>query len=145
MLIIRDGICYIDSDNLTRYPIPSTVRLDKEFYDRGEYAKIFDPITVLYFKTREDMIDYDEVSILSEVELDTMIYNIKLKIEKIGEEWINASSYRRDALMRSADYRNNFRNLNYKYYELLDYKNNREDKDKEITKITKSKTKTKEL
>lgn len=143
MLIIRDGICYVDSENLTRYPIPSTVVLDKTVYEKNDYARFFDPITILYFKAREDMLDYDEISILSEVELDTLIYQMRVKLNKISEDFLKETIDRRNALLKNEHYRNGYKNLEYKYNELKSYKSNREEYDSNIRKITKSMTKTK--
>ena len=97
MLIIREGICYVNSENLNRYPIPSSVRLDRD-YNEEDFVSFIDPITILYFKAREDMLNYDEVSVLNEIELDTLIYGIRSKLEDIGKELLSESSYRRNAL-----------------------------------------------
>ncbi len=145
MLIIRDGICYVHSENLSRYELPSTVIPDKKEYEPNEYARFFDPITILYFKAREDMIDYDDVACLSDVELDTMIYGARSEINRLNATYAKETFDRKAALLKNSFFINNARNLVYKFFELKHYKDNREEIDTSIKNMTKSMSKVKEL
>jgi len=135
VLVIRDGICYVDSEYLTRYALPSTVRCDKEVYGDGEYAKFIDPITALYFASREDTINYDEVCSLSEEGLVMMINDLKKTLDVLAQRWLESNEIRRQALAKNEHYMRTYKDTKYRYDELVYYKDNRELVDNSITLV----------
>lgn len=135
MIVKRDGICYVDIDYLTRYSLPPTIVLDKQVYKKGDYAKFDDPITASYFENREDTINYDDVCSLDEEGLLSKISEVENVLGELSSRWIESSEIGRQALSMNKHYMRTYKDTEYKYKELVYYRDNRESVDESINLV----------
>ena len=91
MKVFKDGLCYVDITDLTRYPLPSFISLEKECYTENEMAIFSDIDSIEYIKNREDILDYSLVCNLSEEELDSKVKETHDNLEKIASKWLESS------------------------------------------------------
>ena len=145
MRIIRDGICYIDLESLVRRSITKYMDYDKEDYSLEDFVTISNPRGFKAVANREDILDYDEVKDLSKEELDEKVKRVEADMEPFINKWNHTPFYEREKLYKEKEYTESYEKLKDYYFELVDYRANREEIDDRINKFLNSKTKVKRL
>ena len=134
MKVIRKNVLYID-ENDVRYMFDSFPKwIDNNFKEMDGIIKIEDQETIDYFNSKEEIIDYDKVKYLSDEGLDEKIdKNIK-KLYKFSDLW--GSRYTENK--RTVD--EIIKKTQYKIKTLERYKENRDEYDKKIKRVTNNKS-----
>lgn len=135
MKIIRDDTCFVDVEELTRYPLPKYIQIDKNEYEKGELVELNGKESVDYIKGRKDIVDYDEVSSLSRSDLLLRIGKLYVKLESLTTKYVSLPKDYRDALYNEEAHVNEYKLNNYICTSLLDYYSNRENVDEKMAKI----------
>ena len=133
MKVFRDGICYVDFMDITRFAVPTYFVMDQKEYEDGEMVVIDDPKSIEYIKSREDILDFDEISKLDEQELDLKIKEAHDSLEIYAKRLLDLSIAFRNNLYKDDKFMNEYKIKQYVYYSLLDYKLNEEKVDDTIS------------
>lgn len=132
MKIFRDNVCYVNIKDLVGYNLPDDLNFDKSNYEENDYVMFTEQKDIEYVKNREDIIDYDYVSSLTDDELDKKIKRIEHDLEPYYKEIKDASSTDRIFLFKNGEFRQEFFKLDKIYYDLIHYRNNREYEDDKV-------------
>lgn len=132
MKIIRDNICFVNIKDLVIYDFPVNLNFDKNSYSENDYVILKDKDDIDYIKRREDIIDYDYVSSLTDTELTEKIRKIEKDLEPLYIEFSSTTSESKKILFEDDDFKSTLFKLDKIYYDLIHYKNNREDEDIKI-------------
>ena len=138
MKIIRDNICFVSAKDLFGYDLPKELNFDKDLYDENDYVIFTNEKDIDYVKNREDIIDYDFVSSLNEVELDKKIESIEKDLEPFYQHIKSTNDEERMLLFKNAKFINTFVKLDKVYYDLIHYRNNKWFEDKNISLLMES-------
>lgn len=126
MKLIRNNVCYVGAKDLVREPLPKFKDPLPDCSGDNDYIAFKSEEAINYFKEREDIIDYDSISSLSEEELDNTINEIHKKINEMALRWLSSSQNEREQLYKDKKLTKRQRTLSYAYESLRDYQNNRE-------------------
>ncbi len=129
MKVVRNNICFVEVDDLKRCPISKS----PEWFNNSRFAGFSEKEEIEYFKSRSDIIDYDDVVNLSDEELMSAIIEIQNNLRKSIFNWLNKND-REDGsseYMKAKEY-------TAIYDCLTDYKVNRDIIDNEIKELEKS-------
>ena len=135
MKIFRDGKCYVNIIDLTRYPIPSYFVIDKSFCVGNDMVIIDEEKSMEYIKNRQDILDYDSIHDLSEKELDLKIKQVYLLLDSYAKKYLNTPLELRVKLYKDDKYIRGYKFHEYVYYDLLKYQNNRKEIDDYVSGI----------
>ncbi len=91
MKVIRNNVCFVEVDDLLRCPVPSTINTFI-WLNNCRFASFVDKDEISYFQDRKDIVDYDEVSNITEDELDNKIKEVYVVLRKSANEWLNANT-----------------------------------------------------
>lgn len=134
MKIFRNDICYVNIEDIAKYELPEYLEYDKIVCEQDNYAIFTNDESIKYLKTREDIIDYDDICFLDESGLDQKIKEINNCIRIYTESWLNTS-----VKLDISKYDDNVKKyIMYRdiYCELIDYKKNKEKIDNRIKNLT---------
>lgn len=147
MKVIRDGICYVNFDSLLRRSL--TKYMDNDTEVKGNSIDDMIVITnrkgVKVISEREDILDYDTVKDVSSVELDEMVIRVEKDMEPFIYKWNHTPYAERDKLYKDEAYKENYEPLKDYYFELIEYRANREKIDDKINLFINSHQKVKKL
>ena len=144
MKIFRNNKCYVEFENLAKHGFPSTLELDKDKYEKGEYAVISDPEGIEYMKDRIDIIDYDDVKDFTIEELDKKIEKTAYTLEKFALRFLETPRDKRYLLFKDKESLYEYYLCEDIYYPLINYRNKKEEIDEEISMLVDNKTLIKE-
>lgn len=138
MKIIRNGICFIEREDIDYLEtLPQKVcdaSIWNEYYsEKFKFLMYKDKFSVQYFKTKDDIMDYDCVKDLSTEELELKIKELKDKLENLSLKWLNSSQRTREKLNKDKEYNYSIKTLKYYIESLNKYTNNKESYDNEIS------------
>ena len=132
MKIIRDNVCFVNFKDLIFFDFPVNLNFDKESYNENDYVILKSKEDIEYVRNREDIIDYDYVSSLTDDELTKKIGNIEKDLEPLYIEFSSTSNESKKILFEDDEFKNNLFKLDKIYYDLIHYKNNKESIDQNI-------------
>lgn len=124
MKIIRDEVCYVETEDLVRVPLPSFIKLPTEL-DMKEFIKFVNSNEIEYFKSRQDIVDYDSICLLSMEDLTTLIKETYEKLIKLETKWLESSTIGRTKLNKDKEYQNSLMTFKAIYESLSSYKSNK--------------------
>ena len=132
MKIIRGKIGYVNIKDLIGYGFPKNIDFDKESYSDNDYVILRNKEDIEYIKNRDDIVDYDSVFSLSNEELDEKIKKIEKDLEPLYLQFSNTSFDNKLLLIKDLDFKSNLCKLDKIYYDLIHYRNNREEEDERV-------------
>ena len=132
MKVFKDNVCYVDYLDLVRYPVPSYFILNKICYEKNEMVIITDYLSINYVRKRTDILDYAEVSNLSNEELKRKYEESKNKLDRYAKRMLDTPRESQRRLYNDKDFINNYKYYKYRTNALIDYLNNKEEIDKRI-------------
>ena len=138
MKIIRNGICYIEREDIDfigvlPQNICSVIQWDVYYSIKLKLLKLKDKESVQYFSDKDFILDYDMVKDLSTKELKEMRKEIEDKLEHLS---LNASINTREKLDKDKEYNFNVKSLKYYIESINKYVNNKEIYDSEISTLS---------
>ena len=141
MKIIRNGVCYIESEDIDfigvlPQNICSVIQWDVYYSIKFKLLKLKDKESAQYFSDKDFILDYDMVKDLSTQELEKMRKEIENKLEHLSLKWLNASINTREKLDKDKDYNFNIKSLKYYIESINKYINNKELYDSEISTLS---------
>ncbi len=132
MRIFRNGVCYVTAWEL--HAVPGFFKMDKLVYAPMEFAVITDSDSISHISSREDIIDYDLVSSLSDSELDKLVKKYEIEVESLSKRYLEALLYGRlRVLYQDKEYVKNYELCKTLYNKLFFYKQNKKQIDDYIT------------
>lgn len=132
MKIIRDNICYVSFKDLVYFEFPNELNYDKESYEKNDYVILKDSKDIEYVRNREDILDYDTLYYLSESDLNKKIKKIEKKLEPLYIKLSQSSKDDKELLLRNEKFRNILFKYDKVYYDLIHYRNNKDEEDEKI-------------
>lgn len=123
MKVIKNNICYVQGEDLMRYPVPNFLIFpDIDILTCDEYIAFEGERAIEYFESRKDILDYNSVCNLSENELETKIKKTYSKLDKLALKWVEASQFGRDKLDKDKKYQKTLEDLKSYVSSLVRYK-----------------------
>ena len=132
MKIFRDGVCYVNFKDLVGFEFPPNLSFDKIDYKEDDYVKLTEPKDIEYIRKRDDIIDYDTVFFLSEEELTRKINELERKLDPYYRKVNALLGSERISLLKNKKFKKVFFKLDKKYYDLINYKNNKKFVDEQV-------------
>lgn len=141
MKIIRNGICYIEREDIDfigvlPQKVCDVIQWDVYYSIKFKLLKLKDKESVQYFLDKDFILDYDMVKDLSTQKLEEMRKEIADKLEHLSLKWLNASVNTREKLDKDKEYNFNIRSLKYYIESINKYINNKELYDSEISTLS---------
>ena len=136
MKIFKDEKCYVPFKELARHSMPNDLEFDKDKYKDNDYVIFSDSYSIDYVKSRVDIVDYDDVKDLSDKQLGNKIKYLEKKLNGYLLKCLDAPRAYKVETLKSKTF-NTYLDV---YYDLVEYKNNKEDIDQKIVDLTSSKT-----
>lgn len=133
MKIVRDNICFVNAKDLFGYDLPESLNFDKDVYEDNDFVIFTDDNDIDYVRNREDIIDYDYVSKLTEVELDNKIQSIEKDLEPLYQQIKSSNNEERIILFKNVKFTDYFFKLDKVYYDLINYRNNKDILDDKVS------------
>jgi hypothetical protein len=145
MKIIRDDVCYVDFESLVRRSLTRYMDYDKKDYSFDDIVTISNPTGYKIIKEREDILNYDDVKDLTDSELNKKIDLIEDDMEPFFIKWNNTPFEERDKLYKEPEYKEHYEKLRDYYFEIINYRANRDLIDDKIDLFLINKEKVKRL
>ena len=135
MKIFRNDVCYVNIKDLMAIEIPSDITFDKRNYSENEYVKLTEKKDIEFIRNREDIIDYDYVSSLDEDTLDENIKKIEHDLDPYYQLLKTSLNEERIVLFKNVNFKKEFFKLDKVYYDLIHYRNNKEQEDEIVSTL----------
>ena len=140
MKIIRNGICYVESEDIEFLENkPRGVLLERKakvsYSTIFNFEKYFQEQSVLYFQENECIIDYNSICNLPNDELDSKIQEIEEQLNKYTSIYVSASLAAKEKLDQSQEYNYGLKKLEHILKGLKAYKASKSDYDREISNL----------
>jgi hypothetical protein len=135
MKVLRDGICYVDFEDLVFKPCKA-MELDKEFYNEGEMVILKREEDVNYIMSRDDIINYDDVASLSSKRLNQVVLKAENKLNNYYERILNTPKADRHLLWKNPKFANGYKESTYKVETLRKYSMNKDEYDEKVLSYT---------
>lgn len=132
MKVFKDEICYVDYLDLVRYPVPVYFRLDSYIIDKNDMAIVTDLNSVEYIKNRKDILDYNEVSVLSNSDLEKKWEESHNILNRYAKKMLDTPLESQGRLYRDREFMDNYNYYKYRTKDLRDYIDNKELMDNKI-------------
>lgn len=146
MKIVRDNICYVDFSSLVNRGLAKYMDSDeKESHSLDDIITITNHKGIKVIKDRDDILDYDEVKDLTDEELNSKVKKVEDDLEPFVTKWLKAPYGERDKLYKDKEFKAHYDRLIDYYYELVDYRANRDARDDRIAYFLSGKHKVKKL
>lgn len=127
MKIFKNNSCYVEVEDLLRFPLPKFIKLPADLTTVSEdFVKFENKDAIEYFKSREDIVDYNSICDLSTMDLGKKMDEIKEKANKLSLRWLESSYEGRIKLAKDQEYKNDLIVLKAIYQSLLKYVDNKE-------------------
>lgn len=141
MKIIRNGVCYIEREDIDfigvlPQKVCDVIQWDVYYSIKFKLLRLKDKESVQYFSNKDFILDYDMVKDLSTQELEEMRKEIENKLENLSLKWLNASINTREKLDKDKEYNFNIKSLKYYIESINKYVNNKEIYDSEISTLS---------
>ena len=105
MKIFKDNVCYVEVEDLTRFPLPYYVNIPIVL-NLDTLVGFKEKDAIDYFKDRQDILDYNLFSKMSYEDLDNSFKKINAKLDDYCSLWLNSSLNGRKRLDCNEEYRN---------------------------------------
>ncbi len=126
MRFFRDGICYVDFKDIAKRDLTKFVEFeDGKNYTVEDLVVVKNEEGIKAIMDRKDIVDFDEVSKMSDEELSEKIDSVAKDLDPLASRWIHTPSGKRASLFRDKKYIQEYGELKEYYFDLIDYKNNR--------------------
>ena len=126
MRFFRDGVCYVDFKDIAKRDLTRFVEFeDGKNYTVEDLVVVKNEEGIKVIMDRKDIVDFDEVSKMSDEELSEKIDGVAKDLNPMASRWIHTGSCKRAALYKDKNYIQDFSKLKEYYFDLIDYKNNR--------------------
>lgn len=136
MKIIRDEVCYVEKEDILFIgKFPPKVVEELPIFIEAKYVKFENKESIEYWEQKECVLNYDEVSCLTDEELTTAITETYKKLERLSGKWLYASEYYRRNLDRNHEYNQQIKVLKYLLKTLKGYQCNRKQYDTEFNQL----------
>ena len=135
MKIVRDNVCFVNFKDLMGIDLPNDFTFDKNHYEENDYVTLTEKKDIDYIKSREDIIDYDYISSLTDDKIVEKIKRIEHDLEPYYQILKESTDKEKVVLLSSIKFREEFFKLDKVYYDLIHYKNNREDIDVDVLSL----------
>lgn len=136
MKIIRDEVCYVEKEDILFIgTFPPEVVEELPVFIEAKYVKFENNESIEYWKQKECVLNYDEVSCLTDEELTIAITETYKKLERLSGKWLYASEYYRRNLDRNHEYNQQIKVLKYLLKMLKGYQCNRKQYDTEFNQL----------
>lgn len=123
MKIVKNNICYVQGEDLLRYPVPNFLIFPNiDILTNDEFIAFEGEKAIEYFESRKDILDYSSVCNLSEEKLQNKINKINFKLSKLSKRWLDASQSGRDKLDKDKKYQKTLNDLKTILESLVKYK-----------------------
>lgn len=130
MKVVRNNVCFVEVDDLLRYPIPDFIDIFT-WLDYGKFASFVDKKEIKYFQERKDIVNYDEVANLTEKELDKKILKVYGTLSKKANEWLS----KKEKIDKNIETYHMIKDATAIYECLTNYKMNRKTIDERIKEL----------
>ena len=128
MKVFKNNKCYVEAEDLLRFPVPNFIYIPNEL--RLDDFVMFDGTNEIeYFKNRQDIMDYNLMSELSQKDLDEMIEKTKAEFLRLSSQWLESSGKGRKKLNQDEEYQNSLKICKAIYECLSKYNSNKENID----------------
>ena len=87
MKVVRNNVCFVEAEDLKRHQISKSL----EWINNSRFARFSDQEDIEYFNSFEDIIDYDEISNLSNEELTDKICETHITLKNYISKWLDVS------------------------------------------------------
>ena len=87
MKVVRSNVCFVEADDIKRHQISKSL----EWINNSRFASFDDPEDIEYFNSFEDIVDYDEISNLSNNELADKICETHITLKGYITNWLDIS------------------------------------------------------
>ena len=127
MKLKREDKMYVQlKDILFLGVMPSYVCKEmKIFYNQDCFLLFKDKRSVEFFESKEEIVDYNFVSSLSDAELDDEILKLYSKLNDYSLEWLQDSQNYRKLHLSSKEYHSKITSLEYKITAFISFRKNR--------------------
>ena len=122
MKVFRNGLCYVTYKEVKKNTVPSYVMFSKVTYSNDEFVVFADKRSIDYVRSREDIINYDDVRKLSEEELDIRLSSIFKRLQACVTRLNNPDPEKVAKCKSDSEFMTKFKSLEAMYYGLLEYK-----------------------
>ena len=124
MKVFKNNKCYVEAQDLLRFPVPNFVEIPIELKLDG-FVMFERRNEIEYFKNRQDIVDYNLMSQLSQKDLDEMIKKTKTEFLRLSSKWLESSGKGRKKLNQDEEYQNNLKICKAIYECLCKYNSNK--------------------
>ena len=132
MKMFKNDKCYVYLTDIVRYPTPNYLKLDVRV-EESFLVVIDDPQSIEYIRNRKDILDYSEISKLSQEELSEKYKDAKDKLNRYAKRMLDTPSESRGRLYKDEEYMNNYKLCRFLVKDLSDYIINRDYIDKRFS------------
>ena len=134
MKIIRNSICYVDYEDLTRRPIPRCVANEMKGQPtiEDDLVTLTGKDSIEYIRSRQDILDYDEVAGLSPSELNDLYEEALSKLNYYSIRMLGTPPELRRSLYADEEYMSNNTLYSYRTKDLKTYRDNKAQIDRRI-------------
>ena len=87
MKVVRNNVCFVEADDIKRHQISKSL----VWINNSSFAIFDDPEDIEYFNSFEDIVDYDEISNLSNDELTDKICETHITLKGYISKWLDVS------------------------------------------------------
>ena len=122
MKIFRAGLCYVDKMDVKN--IPNGLLSHRRTINGREYVVFSDRSGIEHFEDRKDIVNYDLLALLNEKELDDEI-TTAFNFTEFYYQKYEGDKKNKPSPEVKAKYFKKFETYRTKFYDLVDYKNNK--------------------
>jgi len=131
MKLLRDGICYVDIEDLINKDCES-IHFECKTYNKGDMAIVDDPKDIEYIMGLDFIIDYDEVFNIDDYELIKRINREENDLAYFSDIISSTPLEERQELWEDEDFSKGYGGCTYRLNTLRSYYRNREEYDEKV-------------
>ena len=136
MKVIRNGICYVEKNDILFLGMLPEEIVEAPFIVESKWVKFENQNAVNFFRETEVIIDYDELSNKKEEELLETENKVEKELNDICTKWLYASSYYRRNLDKDPEYNEKIKELKYLLATIKNYLSEKTNYDNEIRQLS---------
>jgi uncharacterized protein YjbK len=131
MKLLRDGICYVDIEDLFNKDCES-IHFESKTYNKGDMAIVTDPKDIETIMGLDFIIDYDEVFNIDDYELMVRINREENDLAYFSDILSSTPIEERQELWDDEDFSKGYGRCTYRLKTLREYYQNRDDYDLKV-------------
>ncbi len=136
MKIIRNGVCYVEKNDILFLGMLPEEIVEAPFIVESKWVKFENQKAINFFRETEVIIDYDELSNKKEEELLETENKVEKELNDICTKWLYASSYYRRNLDKDPEYNEKIKELKYLLATIKNYLSKKTNYDSEIKQLS---------